>query len=142
MADSTVSYKCPNCGTEFEADALDEIFRDKNERAAQWTGDFLALRCRCQRTGKLTFERILADGSKRMDDDYMDSIEPFDFGELVDFSAAYFAGYLADKFDVDAGECKARAVEVVERCDKFIVYERRQNNVLEETSADPNKGDF
>ena len=68
----------------------------------------------CQRTGKLRFERIPADGSKKMDDDFMDSIEPFDFGELVPFSAAYFAGYLADKFDVDAGECKARVVERID----------------------------
>lgn len=30
----------------------------------------------------------------------MDSLEPFDFSQAVDFQTAYFAGYLADKYDV------------------------------------------
>ena len=249
MPETTVNYKCPHCGapltfmpgkstvtcqfcnTEFDAATIDEFFRDKNARAARWTGDELNLQAftcsscgaelvcdentmatecvycgnptmipkrftgmlmpdyvipfkktkadavaalkefykgkkllpsdftannrieaiqamyvpfwlfdadvkaqvdfraakvrqsnksehkkifSCRRTGKLRFERIPADGSKKMDDDFMDSIEPFDFGELVPFSAAYFAGYLADKFDVDAGECKARVVERID----------------------------
>ena len=258
MAETSVSYKCPHCGapltfmagkktvtcqfcnTEFDAAALDEIFRDKNARAAQWTDeefknfhaftcsscgaeiicdentmatecvycgnptmipkrfdgmlkpdyvipfkktkqdavnalkefykgkyllpndftannrveaiqpmyvpfwlfdakvsanvDFLAAKVRrsnrrgffgkyeliekkffsCRRVVTMSFEKIPVDGSKKMDDDYMDSIEPFDYSELVPFSAAYFASYLADKFDVDAGACKSRAVERVE----------------------------
>ena len=68
----------------------------------------------CHREGKMSFAKIPADGSKKMDDDYMDSIEPFDFRALVPFSAAYLAGYLADKYDVDAGECKSRVDERVE----------------------------
>ncbi|MBR2518974.1 MAG: hypothetical protein IKE46_04215 [Selenomonadaceae bacterium] len=68
----------------------------------------------CQREGTLNFEKIPADGSKRMNDDYMDSIEPFDFSELAEFSAAYLAGYLADKYDVSAEECAPRINERVE----------------------------
>ena len=68
----------------------------------------------CHRAGTMSFTKIPADGSKKMDDDYMDSIEPFKYEELVPFSAAYLAGYLADKYDVDAGECKSRIVERVE----------------------------
>ncbi|KXU01971.1 Primosomal protein N' (replication factor Y) - superfamily II helicase [Streptococcus constellatus] len=34
----------------------------------------------------------------------MESIEPFDFSEAVDFQTAYLAGYLADKYDVGAEE--------------------------------------
>ena len=64
-----------------------------------------------KREGTMSFEKIPADGSKKMDDDYMDSIEPFDFSELVPFSASYFAGYLADKYDVSAEECTSRADE-------------------------------
>ena len=41
----------------------------------------------------------------------MESIEPFDFSEAVDFQTAYLAGYLADKYDVDAEQSIVRANE-------------------------------
>ena len=63
------------------------------------------------REGSVTFQRIPADGSSKMPDDYMDSIEPYDYSELKPFSAAYLPGYLADKYDVSAGESAARADE-------------------------------
>lgn len=68
----------------------------------------------CQRAGKMTFEKIPADGSKKMDDTYMESIEPFNYAELVPFSAAYMTGYLADKYDVTSAECAPRADKRVE----------------------------
>jgi len=52
------------------------------------------------RSGSLAFERIPADGSSKMDDAYMDAIEPFNYDELVDFDAAYLSGYMADRYDV------------------------------------------
>lgn len=61
------------------------------------------------REGNLDFHMVPVDGSKRMDDSYMDSIEPFDYGEMVQFSPAYLTGYLADKYDVDAKDCEIRA---------------------------------
>ena len=68
----------------------------------------------CRRKGVMSFERIPVDGSKRMQDDYMDSIEPFNYSEIVPFSAAYLTGYLADKYDVDAEACAPRADKRVE----------------------------
>lgn len=62
----------------------------------------------CIRRGTMAFARIPADGSKRMDDSYMDSIEPFNYEELQPFSSAYLAGYLADKYDVSAEENEPR----------------------------------
>lgn len=56
------------------------------------------------RSGKMQFEKIPADASKKMPDDLMDSLEPYDYSELVDFDTAYMAGYLADKYDVTADE--------------------------------------
>ena len=44
-----------------------------------------------------------------MDDDLMESIEPYDFSEAVDFQTAYLAGYLADKYDVDENASVERA---------------------------------
>ena len=39
----------------------------------------------------------------------MESIEPYNCGEAVDFQTAYLAGYLADKYDVTAEESIDRA---------------------------------
>jgi len=61
------------------------------------------------RSGTVAFERIPVDGSSKMSDDYMDSIEPFDFSALTPFSNAYLPGYMADKYDVSAEECSKRA---------------------------------
>ena len=49
------------------------------------------------RSGFAPFEKIPVDGSTKMPDEHMDSIEPFDYRELTDFSMAYLPGYLADK---------------------------------------------
>ena len=39
----------------------------------------------------------------------MESIEPFDFSQAVDFQTAYLAGFMADKYDVNAEESIERA---------------------------------
>jgi len=61
------------------------------------------------RSGSIALEKIPVDASKKMPDDYMDSIEPFDYSDLQPFSAAYLPGYLADKFDVTVEESQERA---------------------------------
>ena len=65
------------------------------------------------REGDIAFERIPVDGSSLMADDLMESIEPFEWKDAVDFQTAYLAGYLADKYDVDAQQSKNRANERV-----------------------------
>jgi len=52
---------------------------------------------------------VPADGSSKMADDLMESIEPYHIEEAVDFQTAYLAGYLADKYDVSAKESQTRA---------------------------------
>ena len=61
------------------------------------------------RGGDVKFENVPVDGSTHMPDDLMESLEPFDFSEAVDFNTAYLAGYLADKYDVDAKASQERA---------------------------------
>ena len=63
------------------------------------------------RSGTLSFDNVPVDGSKNMPNDLMESIEPFDLSEAVDFNTAYLAGYLADKYDVSADDCIERANE-------------------------------
>ncbi|MDD6341355.1 MAG: hypothetical protein PUA50_03425 [Eubacteriales bacterium] len=67
------------------------------------------------RSGDISFSKVPVDGSSKMADDLMESVEPFDFGEAKEFATAYFAGYLADKYDVDAAQSIERANERVKR---------------------------
>ena len=67
------------------------------------------------RSGSLGFDHVPVDGSASMENDLMESIEPFDFKEAVDFQTAYLAGYFADKYDVTASECEERANERIRR---------------------------
>lgn len=61
------------------------------------------------RSGTIGFDNVPVDGSTKMLDALMESIEPYDLTKGVDFQTAYLAGYLADKFDVTAEACKNRA---------------------------------
>lgn len=67
------------------------------------------------RDGSIGFERVPVDGSSKIDDTLMESLEPFDFKDAVDFQTAYLAGYLADKYDVDADASIERANERIKR---------------------------
>lgn len=61
------------------------------------------------RSGSLAFEKVPVDASSKMPDAHMDSIEPFDYGELKPFSTAYLPGFLADKYDVSVEQSNERA---------------------------------
>ena len=88
----------------------------------------------CEREGTMSFERIPVDGSEKMDDSFMESIEPFDYKEMVPFSTAYLTGFLADKYDVDAEaavtRADARVVKSAEGClaDTVTGYTRVTSN--------------
>lgn len=45
----------------------------------------------------------------------MESIEPFDYGQMVPFEIPYLSGYLADKYDVPSENGKERIRQRVER---------------------------
>ncbi len=60
------------------------------------------------RGGKIAFEHIPADGSTKFDDAMMESIEPYDFSQAVDFQTAYLSGFFADKYDVTSEDSKER----------------------------------
>ena len=81
----------------------------------------------CQRAARMKFEKIPADGSKKMDDAYMESIEPFNYSELVPFSTAYLTGYLADKYDVAAETCAPRVDKRVENSVLAVLNNSVQN---------------
>jgi len=53
------------------------------------------------RCATVDFNGIPADGSKRIEDELMEAIEPFDYTQACNFSMAYLSGFMADKYDVD-----------------------------------------
>jgi len=67
------------------------------------------------RGGSLGFAQVPVDGSTKMEDKLMESIEPFRMEDAVDFQTAYLAGYLADKYDVDAETSIERANERIKK---------------------------
>lgn len=93
----------------------DASIRYRATRVAHWSDsqynytktDYYSL----YRAGSLAFDSVPVDGSSKMDDTFMEAIEPFDYSQAVDFQTAYLAGYLADKYDVDAQASMPRANE-------------------------------
>ena len=67
------------------------------------------------RAGSIGFTGVPVDGSTKMDDTLMESIEPFNLNEAVDFQTAYLAGFLADKYDVDSEQSIGRANERIRK---------------------------
>lgn len=92
-ADADVTYKATR--TSFWSD------RDYNYTKTDYY--------RVKRQGSLGFANIPVDGSKKADDAYMEALAPFDFTKALAFNSAYLAGYLADRYDVTADECRERA---------------------------------
>ena len=67
-----------------------------------------------RRSAEAAFSGIPMDGSRKMEDVFMESIEPFDYTQMVDFDTAYLSGYLADKYDVPSEEGRDRIRERVD----------------------------
>lgn len=97
-----------------EADA-----RYKAEQVNSWTDSkFRYTETRVysvSRSGTLGFENVACDGSSKLDDRLMDSIGPFNSAEAVPFQTAYLSGYLADRYDVTADQCRERANERIRK---------------------------
>ena len=89
------------------------------------------------RGGSVGFNQVPVDGSSKMADDLMESIEPFDFSEAVPFQTAYLAGYMADKYDVTAEESVERANERVKRSteEAFAATVTGYDTVMPENSS-------
>lgn len=63
----------------------------------------------------MNYTKIPVDGSTRFNNDIMNSIEPFNYKELVQYNHAYLSGFLAEKYDIDGdsliNEAQDRALE-------------------------------
>ena len=91
-----------------------------------------------ERSAKMNFKRVPVDGSEKFDNDIMNTIEPFNYQELVKFHHAYLSGFLAEKYDVDSDrafeDAKNRAlVSGKKTLDKSLSYAtvKRKNEKIE-----------
>jgi DNA-directed RNA polymerase subunit RPC12/RpoP len=60
------------------------------------------------RAAYMQYDKLPADGSKKLDDAFMDSVEPYDYTEMTDFNMNYLTGFYADKYDVGKDEVLGR----------------------------------
>ncbi len=85
------------------------------------------------RQAEAGFVGVPMDGSSKMDDTFMESIEPFDYSQLEDFDMAYLSGYFADKYDVSSENGAQRLHQRVENA----FSEQLQASMLPYTTAIP-----
>lgn len=98
----------------FDGKADAELTFDATQESSHREGKYEVTTIRhyeVRRSGSVEFERIPVDASRRMPDDLMDSIEPFDYADMKKFSTAYLPGFLADRYDVSIEESAPRADE-------------------------------
>lgn len=86
-----------------------------------------------ERGADAEFLGIPMDGSTKMDDTFMESIEPFDYSALQPFEMAYLTGYLADKYDVPHENGQERIRQRVSNA----MESRVQNSLIGYTTAIP-----
>lgn len=73
------------------------------------------------RQGSLSFSHVPVDGSTRMPNDLMESIEPFDYRDAVDFKTAYLSGFFADRYNESAADCENRVNERIKNSTQSAV---------------------
>lgn len=88
------------------------------------------------KAGTGDFVMVPADASRRMADDLMDSLEPFDLDKRVKFDMGYLAGYLADRYDVTAEENEPRVNKRME----MTIRDSVRDSIKE--AATPRGGDI
>lgn len=77
------------------------------------------------RGGTVAFDNIPQDGTTKLEGVHTESIEPYDYSEMIPFSNQYLSGYFADRYDVPSADVLDR---VAERA-KASVEEKFRNTV-------------
>ncbi|MBE6147560.1 MAG: hypothetical protein E7168_04430 [Firmicutes bacterium] len=90
-----------------------------------------------EREGNFPFYDIPVDGSKHFDNALMNSIEPFNYKDFVEFDTAYLSGFLAEKYDLTKDEVENIAItratttavdtfkESLRKYDNYTIQDRR-----------------
>ncbi|MDO5738443.1 MAG: hypothetical protein Q4P65_04260 [Eubacteriales bacterium] len=68
-----------------------------------------------KRQGALNFEQIPVEASTKHSRALLESLEPYDFSQLQPFNEGYLAGFLADKYDLEAEASEPRAKQRIQK---------------------------
>ena len=87
------------------------------------------------------YDKVLADGSSRFPDALMDSLEPFQYKDLIPYNHAFLSGFLAEKFDVLEDTAIERAKERTMNTSVSLLQEevRHQTSMLASNNLTLNK---
>lgn len=89
-----------------------EISFDCEKSSSHRSGDYIITETEhydVVRDVSVDFDDLPVDASNKVDDDLMDSLEPFHMEDAVDFNTGYLAGFTADRFDVESEVISDRA---------------------------------
>ena len=125
-----VPYWLYDCSAEYDGSFQATRIRKWSDTRYHYTKtDHYLLR----RRARADFVGIPMDGSSKMEDSFMESIEPFDYGRMTDFDTAYLTGYFADKYDVESEKGQDRIRQRVEQSMSDAI----QETILGYTTAIP-----
>lgn len=127
-----VPYWLYDCSAEYEGSFKATRIRKWSDSRYHYTKtDHYLL----NRRARAAFSGIPMDASSKMEDVFMESIEPFDYGRLETFDNAYLTGYFADKYDVESKSGEDRIRQRVEQSMSDAI----QETVVGYTTAIPAK---
>lgn len=90
-------------------------FEGEGDRIRTWReGDYEVTETRVYRLIRdmeINYAKIPVDASIAMEDGMMDLLEPYEYGELNDFTPVYLSGFQADVYEQNSDALKGRAEE-------------------------------
>lgn len=90
------------------------------------------------RGGEFFYDKVPVDGANKFDNDIMNSIEPFDYSDLIEYNHAYLSGFLAEMFDVDSDTAKVDAEQRVINTTKFTLENSINKEYTSKTLSNTN----
>ena len=125
-----VPYWLYDCSAEYDGSFKATRIRKWSDTRYHYTKtDHYLLR----RRARAAFSGIPMDASSKMEDIFMESIEPFDYGRMQAYDSAYLTGYFADKYDVESESGQDRIRQRVEQS----MGDAIQETILGYTTAVP-----
>lgn len=78
---------------------------------------------RVERNMDIDFDKIPVDASVQMQDDVMDLMEPFDYGQLEGFQDKYLSGFYGEIYNMGADQLEDRAKQKAEKDAESLLRE-------------------
>lgn len=104
--------------------------------------DFSASENGYRKRCSFSVKSLPVDGSDKMSDELMESLEPFDVSQAEKFDAGYLAGYFADRYDIDWEKCGTEARKRAEKTAVSLIKEHTNGIYGGELSPDPENSEI